>query len=431
MPGSTGHIWRMRTSRRPPRAGWLAFHPGILLVLPMRALPITAYTLTTCLGAGKDATLGALVTARSGLTPCAFEDVTIDTWIGVVDGVDGIRLPDRLAAYDCRNNRLAQLGMEQDGFRAAVDAARERYGAHRVAVVLGTSTSGILAAEHAWRRRDANGDLPADFDYARTQDNFSVADFVARALDLQGPCHVVSTACSSSAKVFASAARMIQVGLADAAVVGGVDTLCGTTLYGFRSLELVSSEPCRPFDADRSGLSIGEAAAFALLERDGRGDLALLGYGESSDAFHMSSPHPEGLGAKLAMQSALECAHLSAGDVDYINLHGTASKANDASEDRAVYEVFGDAVACSGTKGWTGHTLGASGGVEALICLLALDHDFRPGTLNTRHIDPACRSRVEREGAAASLRVAMSNSFGFGGSNCTLAFGRDTRGATG
>jgi len=218
----------------------------------MHALPISAYTLTTCLGAGKSANLEALLAGRSGLTPCDFEDIAIDTWVGEVDGVDDVRLPHRLAGFDCRNNRLAHLGLVQDEFRDAVSAARSRYGTHRVAVILGTSTSGILSAEHAWRRRDSNGDLPPDFDYARTQDNFSLADFVAHELELEGPCHVVSTACSSSAKVFASAARMIAVGLADAAVVGGVDSLCGTTLYGFRSLELVSTEPCRPFDAERS-----------------------------------------------------------------------------------------------------------------------------------------------------------------------------------
>jgi len=390
----------------------------------MRALPITAYTLTTCLGPGKDVNFDALVSGRSGLAPCAFEDVDIDTWLGAVAGVDDVQLPAALSAFDCRNNRLAELALSQDGFRDAVDAARERYGAHRVAVILGTSTSGMLAAEHAWRRRDANGDLPSDFNYATTQDNFSLARFVAQSLALEGPSQVVSTACSSSAKVFASAARMMSVGLADAAVVGGVDSLCGTTLYGFRSLELVSSAPCRPFDADRRGLSIGEGAAFALLEHEASSDLTLLGYGESSDAFHMSSPHPEGLGARLAMQAALDRAGLGANDVDYINLHGTASKANDAAEDRAVHDVFGDSIACSGTKGWTGHTLGASGGIEAVICLLALARNFRPGTLNTQRVDPACRIRIEREGSETRLRVALSNSFGFGGSNCTLAFGR-------
>lgn len=390
----------------------------------MRALPITEYTLTTCLGAGKAENCDALLSRRSGLEACIFEDVAIDTWVGVVAGADAVPLPAPLVAFDCRNNRIAWLALAQDGFREAVAGARERYGARRIAVVMGTSTSGILSAEHAWRRRDDSGNLPADFNYATTQDNFSLGDFVSRALDLDGPCHVVSTACSSSAKVFASAARMIAAGLVDAAVVGGVDSLCGTTLYGFRSLELTSKTPCRPFDAERDGLSLAEGAAFALLERDAAGSVALLGYGESSDAYHMSSPHPEGLGAKLAMQAALGRAGLAPGSVDYINLHGTASPANDAAEDRAVYELFGDAVPCSGTKGWTGHALGAAGGIEASICMLALERGLMPGTLYTRRIDPACRSALLQDNAVADLRVVVSNSFGFGGSNCSLVFGR-------
>ncbi|MEO5699887.1 MAG: beta-ketoacyl-[acyl-carrier-protein] synthase family protein [Casimicrobiaceae bacterium] len=392
----------------------------------MRALPITAYTLTTCLGAGKAANCDALLSRRSGLEVCTFEDVAIDTWVGVVTGVDEVALPAPLAAFDCRNQRLAWLALAQDGFRDAVAAARERYGARRIAVVMGTSTSGILAAEHAWRRRDDSGNLPADFHYATTQDNFSLGDFVSRVLDLDGPCHVVSTACSSSAKVFASAARLIMTGVVDAAVVGGADSLCGTTLYGFRSLELTSRTPCRPFDAQRDGISLAEGAAFALLERDSAGSVALLGYGESSDAYHMSSPHPEGLGAKQAMEAGLGRAGLSPASVDYINLHGTASPANDAAEDRAVYELFGNAVPCSGTKGWTGHTLGAAGGIEASISLLALERGFMPGTLNTQRIDPACRSALLQDNAFADLRVVVSNSFGFGGSNCSLVFGRSS-----
>jgi 3-oxoacyl-[acyl-carrier-protein] synthase-1 len=254
----------------------------------MRALPVSEYTLTTCLGAGKAENRDALLSRRSGLAVCSFEDVAIDTWVGMVAGVDDVVLPAPLTAYDCRNNRLAWLALAQDGFREAVGSARERYGTRRIAVVMGTSTSGILSAEWAWRNRDADGILPAEFNHVTTQNNGSLGDFVSRALDLDGPCHVVSTACSSSAKAFAGASRMIATGLVDAAVVGGVDSLCGTTLYGFRSLELMSTTPCRPFDVERDGLSLAEGAAFALLERDATGSIALLGYGESSDAYHMS-----------------------------------------------------------------------------------------------------------------------------------------------
>jgi 3-oxoacyl-[acyl-carrier-protein] synthase-1 len=197
------------------------------------------------------------------------------------------------------------------------------------------------------------------------------------------------------------------------------------TLHGFRSLELLARGPCRPCDAERDGLSIGEAAGFALLERAGppASGLALLGYGESSDAYHMSSPHPEGAGAAMAMRAALDRAGVRPREVDYINLHGTGTPANDRAEDAAVHAVFGDAVPCSSTKGWTGHTLGAAGIVEAVVALLCLEHGLLPGSLNLRRVDPALRSRIALEAEARPLRRVLSNSFGFGGSNCSLLFG--------
>jgi 3-oxoacyl-[acyl-carrier-protein] synthase-1 len=238
----------------------------------------------------------------------------------------------------------------------------------------------------------------------------------------------VSTACSSSAKVFGTAARMIAAGLIDAAVVGGVDSLCLTTLYGFNSLELLARDRCKPWDRDRSGLSIGEAAAFALLEplpaALAPGAIALYGVGESSDAHHMSSPHPEGLGARLAMQAELEDAGLQPADVGYVNLHGTATPANDAAEDRAVTGLLGTATPCSSTKGATGHTLGAAGGVEALVAALALRHGFVPGGANTVAPDPALGANYVLESRDAPLRHVLSNSFGFGGTNCSLVLGR-------
>jgi 3-oxoacyl-[acyl-carrier-protein] synthase I len=234
----------------------------------------------------------------------------------------------------------------------------------------------------------------------------------------------VSTACSSSAKVFATAARMIGAGVIDAAVVGGVDSLCLTTLYGFHSLELLSRDPCRPYDRARDGLSLGEAAAFALLEPR-EADVALLGVGESSDAHHMSAPHPEGLGARLAMQAALEAAQLAPQDIGYVNLHGTATPSNDAAEDLAVTGLLGGEIPCSSTKGATGHTLGAAGAVEAAICALALRHGFIPGGAGTRELDPALHARYELgKTGDARLRHVLSNSFGFGGTNCSLVLGR-------
>jgi 3-oxoacyl-[acyl-carrier-protein] synthase I len=390
----------------------------------MKPVAISAFTLSTALGAGRAAMLGALREQRTGLAPVKFLDLPLPTWVGEVPGVDDVALPDGLADYDCRNNRLAWLGLQQDGFLDAVAAARARWGAKRVGVFLGTSTSGLLQTELAYRRREPDGALPADFLYGPTQNTYSVSSFATRALDLQGPAWVVSTACSSSAKVFGTAARMMQLGLIDAAVVGGVDSLCLTTLYGFNSLELLSDEICRPWDAHRKGLSIGEAAAFAVLERECSAPQGwLLGVGESNDGYHMSTPHPEGAGAIEAMRGALATAGLQPADIDYINLHGTATPTNDASEDNAVRQVFGSGTPCSSTKGATGHTLGAAGGVEAAIALLALQNGLMPAGLNVQERDPALQLPYLLANREAPVRRVLSNSFGFGGSNASLVFG--------
>ena len=395
----------------------------------MQPLKLSAYTLTTPLGTGVAETVDALRAGRSGLARCDFLDVDLDTYIGRVDGLENQPVHADLASYDCRNNRLAQLGLAQDNFIAAVTAARQRYGRERVGVFLGTSTSGILDTELAYRQRDsATVTLPKNFNYAGSHSCYSVADFVQHALDLAGPAMVVSTACSSSAKVFATAARMIQAGVCDAAIVGGVDSLCLTTLYGFNSLELVSSRPCRPFDVERNGISIGEAAGFVLLEKITttikRDSIMLLGVGESSDAYHMSSPHPEGAGARLAIQAALQSAGLTADEIDYINLHGTGTKANDAAEDQAVFNTFGGDTPCSSTKGATGHLLGAAGVVEAIISVLCMRHGFMPGGVNTEHLDPTLKSAYLLKNKQQTLNFVLSNSLGFGGSNCSLVFGR-------
>ena len=395
----------------------------------MPPLLLSHFTATSCIGRGLGATLASLRAQRSGLKPCDFDSAELATWIGAVDGVDSEVLRPDLKAFDCRNNRLAQLGLRHDNFDLAVQALAARLGRQRIGVFIGTSTSGILQTELAYRRRDPEtGALPADFIYATTHNTFSVADFTRHYFGLGGPAVAVSSACSSSAKVFASARRMMAAGLIDAAVVGGVDSLCLTTLYGFNSLGLVSSQACRPFDVARDGISIGEAAAFALLERvpehlDGNAVL-LLGVGESSDAHHMSSPHPEGLGARMAMQDALRTAQLDAADIEYINLHGTATQSNDAAENRAVAAVFGSNTLCSSTKGATGHTLGAAGGMEAVICALALQHGLLPGGLNTQQLDPALPLNYLLDNRELQVSRVLSNSFGFGGTNCSLIFGR-------
>lgn len=382
--------------------------------------------MTSCLGAGLAATRRALREGSSGLAPLDFETVELDTFAGEIAGVDDVRVPASLARFDCRNNRAAELGLSNDGFIDAVGDAARRHGAARIGVFIGTSTAGILQTELAYRRRDASdGSLPADFDYRRTHNTFSPAEYVRERLGLKGPCAAISTACSSSAKAFASAARLVDAGVIDAAVVGGVDTLCLTTLYGFNSLELLSAQPCRPYDAQRAGISIGEAAAFFLLERKAPGaQVELLGTGESSDAHHMSSPHPEGLGAQRAMRAALESAGLDAQAIDYVNLHGTGTQNNDSAEDRAIVAIFGGRVPVNSTKGMTGHTLGAAGAVEAALCALAIEESLIPASPGTRTLDPALHARYERGARAAKLDRVLSNSFGFGGSNCSLVLGR-------
>ena len=394
----------------------------------MQPLLVKAFTITTALGRGVDETLTALRARRSGLHARSWETVDISTWLGEVEELDAVILRDDLQHFDCRNNCLAQLALEQDGFMQSVQVTADRYGRKRVGVFLGSSTSGILSSEQAYRGRDpVSGALPPSHSYRHTHNMFSVADFVRRYADLQGPAYVVSTACSSSAKVFGIAQRMIGCGLIDAAVVGGVDTLCLTTLYGFSSLQLLSSRPCMPFDAQRDGISIGEGAAFILLERADQAqpdDILLSGVGESSDAHHMSAPHPEGLGARLAMQAALDMARLQSNAVGYINLHGTATPSNDAAEDLSVTSVFGASTPCSSTKGHTGHTLGAAGGVEAVICVIALRNGFLPGGVGTKTPDPRLNCNYLLANQEQEISHALSNSFGFGGSNCSLLFSR-------
>ena len=402
--------------------------------MPSRIPPlqISAYTATSAVGAGKAPLLDALETSRSGLRANDFGDMPaggerLPTWIGRVDGLEELRLPAPLAGWDCRNNRLAWMGLQADGFMDAVAAARAKYGPARVALILGTSTSSIGETEAAYTQLAEDGRFSLAQQRPLVHTPHSLAMFVQAALELEGPSETISTACSSSGKVFASAERLIRLGLVDAAVVGGVDTLCGSVLYGFNSLELVSPQPCRPFDAARDGISLGEAAGFALVERaasttaDG---LYLLGYGEASDAHHMSTPHPQGLGAERALDDALARAGLTTDAVDYINMHGTASTKNDEVEGALVTRRFSERTHASSTKGFTGHTLGAAGIVEAAISLLALETGLMPGTVNTTQLDTDCGPQIKLKPARGDVKVALSNSFGFGGNNCALVFGK-------
>lgn len=388
---------------------------------------ITAYTTTSALGRGLADHLDSLRKERSGLRDNDFTSEPLTCSIGRVTGLEQAALPDAYAAYECRNNRLAWLGIEADGFLDQARAAIGRYGADRVALLVATSTSSIGATEEAYARLD-DGHIPEDLRRPQVHTPHSLGIFLEHALGTCGPCLTTATACSSSAKVFAAAERMIHLGIVDAAILVGVDSLCGSVLFGFNSLELVAPEPCRPFDVRRCGISIGEAAGFALVERTAsKSAPKLIGWGESSDAHHMSTPHPEGLGAQLALEGALSRAGLAAVDVDYINLHGTATPKNDEVEAGVVSGAFTARTRASSSKGWTGHTLGAAGILESVICLLAIEHGMIPGTLNCEQPDPVCGPQIALRNESADVRIALTNSFGFGGSNCTLAFARGGR----
>ncbi|MEP7042346.1 MAG: beta-ketoacyl-ACP synthase [Dokdonella sp.] len=394
--------------------------------MPSRIAPlaITAYTATSALGRGRAAHAEALRSSRGGLRPNDFTDTPLACAIGRVDGLEEGPLPTEFAAHDCRNNRLAWGGLAADGFLDAVRGCIARHGAERVALLVATSTASIEATERAYRELD-DGHFPPYLRIPALHAPHSLGIFLEAALGTRGPCLTVATACSSSAKIFAQAERLLRLGLADAAVLAGVDSLCGSVLFGFNALGLVAPQACRPFDIARCGISIGEAAGFALLEREGDTSTPyLLGYGESSDAYHMSTPHPDGAGARLALVDALTRAGLAPDAVDYINLHGTATLKNDEVEAAVIADLFGACTRASSTKGFTGHTLGAAGILETVITLLAMADDLVPATLNSTTPDPLCGPQLAFANERRTIRVALSNSFGFGGNNCTLAFGR-------
>jgi 3-oxoacyl-[acyl-carrier-protein] synthase I len=392
-------------------------------------LRITAHTAVSALGAGLLAHEQALEANRSGLSPLSADgDGTapvvgqLDTWVGRVDGLDQ-PLPAAWEAWDCRNHRLAWKALQLDGFAQAVNQAVATHGADRVAVVLGSTTSSVGATEAAYRTLDATGVFPSSPNDHRLHNLHALSAFVAEILGVRGPCFTVSTACSSSAKAFVSARRLLALGLADAVVVGGVDSLCGSTLFGFHALQLVSAQPCRPFDTDRNGINLGEAAGFALLER-GHGGLQLLGCGESSDAHHLSAPQPEGLGMQAALKAALADAGRAPGEVDYLHAHGTATPKNDAIEAHLIHQHFPHDMPVSSTKGLTGHTLGAAGILGAVFSLMAIERGVQPGTVGSQSIIPDVASRLLLRASRRTVRTAVSHAFAFGGSNCVLVFGR-------
>jgi len=338
--------------------------------------------------------------------------------VGAVQG-ELPAIPSELAVHNSRNNRLLLAALVQ--IRECVEQWRARVGSERIAIVLGTSTSGIDEGVQAL----AAETVPAGYHYCQ-QELGSPALFLADYLEVSGPAYTLSTACSSSARAFISAQRLLAADMADVVLVGGADTLCGLTLNGFYSLESLASTICTPFARDRDGINIGEAAALCLLTRE-VGPVALLGAGESSDAYHVSAPHPEGFGAEAAMRMALEQGGVQPAQVGYINLHGTGTRLNDSMEAKAVYRLFGDKVPCSSTKALTGHTLGAAGATEAALAWLLLTgdlplpHQAYPASERDETLAPI---DLLLEPRPLARPVVLSNSFAFGGNNVSLLLAR-------
>lgn len=392
---------------------------------------ITAYSTVNACGVGNQALLQALKNNQSFLTPLTLFEVNFSTVVGEIKQ-ELAKIRPELAAYQSRNAQVAltALNYETDGLKAAIEVAKKRYGTNRIGVIIGTSTSGLYETESAYGYLLEHGDMPDDFNFVTRHAYQATGRFLQLELGLTGPCFAISTACSSGAKAIAAGQRLIANGVCDAVLVGGVDTLCRLTLRGFSSLELVSPNPCTPMDKNRTGISIGEAAGLLLLEKmteENQTCPRLLAMGESSDAHHMSHPHPEGLGAVLAMQHALNAAGITANQVDYLNLHATATKINDAVESRAVYSVFANKVPCSGTKGITGHTLGAAGALETIIALMTLEQQFIPATTGLAEVDEDCCCQVVAKPLFnQNIQIAMSNSFGFGGNNASIVVAKSS-----
>lgn len=328
------------------------------------------------------------------------------------------------AQWQSRNNQLALAALQQ--IRSEVDAAVARFGAQRVGVVLGTSTSGVAESEAPVSQWLHQGTVADDYHYS-CQEMAAPAQFIAEVLGLEGPTYVVSTACSSGARALASARRLLRSGICDAIVTGGVDSLCSLTVQGFSALEAVSSERCNPFSAERRGINIGEGAALFLMSREVSA-VELVGVGESSDAHHISAPDPEGKGAIVSMQRALTDAGLDAAQIDYINLHGTATALNDQMEALAVSQVLGAEIPASSTKPLTGHTLGAAGALEAGFCWLLMQEDCAvslPQQIWDGDYDlKLAKIQLVEDDCPVLVQYALSNSFAFGGNNISLILGR-------
>ena len=390
---------------------------------------IAALGIVSPIGSGKTAVAKALLEgSRRGIMPRPDLAHGQPIHVGAVTAALP-ELPATLAGFDCRNNRMMLLALME--IETELRSAIARFGPDRIAVILGTSTAGIAEGEMAHAERQRTGTWPAGFSY-RQQETGNLAECAALALGIIGPAYTIATACSSTGKVFASARRLMQAGICDAAIVGGADTLSRMTVNGFRALEAVSRGTCNPFSRNRDGINVGEAAAAFLLTPD-PAEVGLRGTGESSDAHHMSAPDPQGQGAVAAITSALADAGVAPEEIGYINLHGTGTPLNDQMEGEVVHKLFGHQVPCSSTKGMTGHTLGAAGACEAAFLWLTLHPGYNAGRLPPHVWDGVPDPRIPalnligpgaRLTGAFERPVLLSNSFAFGGNNVAVILGR-------
>jgi 3-oxoacyl-[acyl-carrier-protein] synthase-1 len=379
-------------------------------------LPVTGYAAVNALGTTRAEILAALAAGRTGLaTPS--EPVGFQTAVGEVRA----RLPDMpapLRAWTTRMARMAVLLVEQ--LDEPLRRARSRWRPERIAVLLGTSTAGAETTERAFQAWVRDGALPDDYDFRKQHTYGAALHVVAELTGARGPAWTISTACTSSAKPLASAQRLIAADVIDAAVVGGIDTLCALTLQGFHALQALDRGPCRPFSSERAGLSLGEGGVLALVEREGEPRVLVEGVGETSDAYHISAPHPEGRGALEAMREALSQAGCRPDQVDHVNAHGTGTQLNDISESAAIASLFGNDVPVVSTKGYTGHTLGAAGAIEFAFSAYAIEEGWIPVSLNAAPLDPRVTVNVASQVTHGDFRRVLSNSFAFGGSNVSV-----------
>lgn len=382
-------------------------------------LRVTDYAVLSALGATREQNLQALAAGRSGLGPPPFA-LSFGTAVGMVTA-DLPELPPALAPWSTRLARMAaQLVQQLD---EPLRAARARWRPERIAVLLGTSTAGADSTERAYQAFVANGVFPDQYDFLRQHTFGAVLHVVSALTGAKGPAWMVSTACTSSGKPFASAMRLMQAGLIDAAIVGGVDTLCQMTLHGFEALQALDRAPCRPFHKDRLGISIGEGGALALVERRGDARVLIEAVGETSDAYHVSAPHPQGHGALAAMREALQQAGCRPEDIDHVNAHGTGTRLNDTAEAQAISAVFEHQIPVVSTKGYTGHTLGAAAAIEFAFAASAIEAGWIPPSLGADAIDPEIKLSVPTSVVHGRFRRVLSNSFAFGGNNVSLLVG--------